>query len=196
MRRHTRCAGGPFPRTPKSKSSEVACYRRQNAAPPSDDTLVWQISDFSLRKNSSCGNRLRTSYNDGSPGRHHREIGRQISGLYMTVGVTVFVDVDAGPGTGLHEDSNIGIFRHAVVGFAILTVDRPPPRRRRFAERPALGGSRSGAGQKSSDSGLCRLLPLPTRRCWRPWGSAGWYRHRGPSEHLPGGPNQRRSTWF
>jgi hypothetical protein len=60
----------------------------------------------------------------------------------MTVGVTVFVDVDAGPGTGLHEDSNIGIFRHAVVGFAILTVDRPAAvgallNDRRWADREA-----------------------------------------------------------
>ena len=42
----------------------------------------------------------------------------------MAVGVTVFVDVDAGPDTGLHKDSNIGISRDAVVGFAVLTVDR------------------------------------------------------------------------
>lgn len=41
----------------------------------------------------------------------------------MAVGVTVFVDVHAGPAAGLHKDSNIGISRDAVVGFAILTVD-------------------------------------------------------------------------
>jgi hypothetical protein len=40
----------------------------------------------------------------------------------LAVGVTVFVDVHAGPSTGLDKDSNIGISRHAVVGFAVLTV--------------------------------------------------------------------------
>src|SRR5262249_961196 len=45
----------------------------------------------------------------------------------MAVGVTVFVDVDAGPSTGLRNDSNIGISRNPVVGFAVLTVDQPAP---------------------------------------------------------------------
>ncbi len=36
----------------------------------------------------------------------------------MAVDVTIFVDVHAGPGAGLHKNSDIGISRHAVVGFA------------------------------------------------------------------------------
>src|SRR5262249_4911706 len=42
----------------------------------------------------------------------------------MPVEFTVFIDVHVGPGTGLHKDSNIGISRDAVVGFAVLTVDQ------------------------------------------------------------------------
>jgi hypothetical protein len=42
----------------------------------------------------------------------------------MAAGVTAFVDVHAGPGTGLRKDSNIGISRDAFVGFAVLTVDQ------------------------------------------------------------------------
>ena len=40
----------------------------------------------------------------------------------MAVDVTIFVDVHVGPGAGLHKNSDIGISRHAVVGFATLTV--------------------------------------------------------------------------
>src|SRR5438094_1991672 len=42
----------------------------------------------------------------------------------MAVGVTVFVDVYAGPGTGLSKDPNIPISSDAVVGFAVLSVDQ------------------------------------------------------------------------
>ena len=40
----------------------------------------------------------------------------------MAVLVAVFVDVRAGPAAGMRKDSNIGISRDAVVGFAVLTV--------------------------------------------------------------------------
>ena len=42
----------------------------------------------------------------------------------MAVRVTIFVDVDNGPATRLRKDSNIGISRDPVVGFAVLTVDK------------------------------------------------------------------------
>ena len=41
----------------------------------------------------------------------------------MAVVVAVFVDVRAGPATGMQKDSDIGISRDAV-GFAVLTVDQ------------------------------------------------------------------------
>ena len=60
-----------------------------------------------------------------SPSRHRREIGRQIGGPDLAVGIPILIDVHAGPDAGLHKNSDIGISRDAVFGFAILTGDRP-----------------------------------------------------------------------
>jgi hypothetical protein len=42
----------------------------------------------------------------------------------MTVGVTIFIDVDHGPGTRLRKDPYVGVSGDPVVGFAALTVDK------------------------------------------------------------------------
>ena len=138
---------------------------------------VTGLSTAAIGMSAKADHRGRARLRRWPPRRHRREIGRQIGGPYLAVDVTIFVDVHAGPGAGLHKNSDIGISRHAVVGFAVLTADRPAAV---GVSEPALRGSRSGADRKSSGCGFCRLLPRPTRRCWIRWGSAGSYRHRGP----------------
>src|SRR5262245_59798021 len=60
-----------------------------------------------------------------SPWRHCRKIGRQVGRFDLAVGTAVFVDVHAAPGARLHEHPDIVVSRHAAIGFATLTIDRP-----------------------------------------------------------------------
>jgi hypothetical protein len=78
------------------------------------------------------------------PRRHRCEIGRQVGGPDITVGLAVFINVYAGPVTGLCEDSDIAISRDAIAGTAVLAVDQStisaalPIDRRRADREPAL----------------------------------------------------------
>ena len=99
-----------------------------------------------------------------TPRRHRREIGRQIGRSYLAVGIPIFVDVHAGPSAGLRKNSDIGIPRHAAVGFAAAAsaaLDR------RCADREAtliknllVAASVDFSGSPRADAGYVGVLQI------------------------------------
>ena len=78
------------------------------------------------------------------PRRHRCEIERQVGSPDITVGLAVFINVHAGPVTGLCKDSDIAISRDAIAGTAVFAINQStmsaalPIDRGRADREPAL----------------------------------------------------------